>query len=166
MIQERILAAAAAMLLTAALLQAGAVPGRWEKVDALATGTAIVVTLKAGDRLEANFKSSSLTELVLSDDQGVERTMPKSAVLRVESGSQVSDRLANGAIIGAAVGCAAAMVALAGYAAHVTASGPIWGGEATPYYVGAALVGSGAGALAGMGIDAASKSREVLYRAP
>lgn len=165
MVPNKFLAAFAALLLAAVQAHADAIPGRWDKVDALQGGTPIVVTLKSGDRLEAAFRHIRPAEIVLQDEQGVERAVPKEAVLKVESGKEVRDRLRNGAIIGAVVGSGAAVLALAGYAARETASGPIWGGEATGYYLGAALVGAGVGALSGMAIDAAGRSREVLYRA-
>jgi hypothetical protein len=134
-------------------------------VAALAPGTRIVVTLKAGERAEWTFKGVGPDSLTLAGDGGREVEIPKPEVDRIETAEIVRDRLRNGALIGAAAGCGSAVLGFLAYAAHVTASGPLWDGEAAPYYVGACLVGTGIGSLIGATVDAGMKGREVIYRA-
>jgi hypothetical protein len=154
-----------AFLLAARPVCGGVVPGRWEKVASLMSGTSIVVTLKTGERAEWIFRGIGPDRMILSDSSGRELAIPKPIVQIIETAGKVRDRLANGALIGAGIGFGSAALGMAGYAAHVTASGPIWGGEATGYYVGAGLVGAGIGALVGTVIDAGSQTPEILYRA-
>lgn len=155
----------AAVLLTHALLNAQVLPGRWEKVDALAAGIPIIVKMNSGDRVEGKFQSTDFDCILLTRLDGWEVRLPKSAIRSIETTVRVSDRLRNGAWIGAGAGALAGMLAMAAYARSVTASGPIWGEETPGYILGAALVGAGAGALTGAAVDASIKSNEVIYRA-
>ena len=46
------------VVLVTTSLQAGVVPGRWEKLDAQPVGTSIIVTLEGGDHMECDLKGS------------------------------------------------------------------------------------------------------------
>ena len=153
------------MLPANAALPADVIPGRWDLVDSLTPGTGIVVRLRSHERRESAFITSGPEAIILADETGRESALPKSEVLRIETAQKHPDRLRNGAWIGTAVGCGSAMLALLAYAAHVTASGPIWGGESTGLYILGGMTGAGIGALVGAGIDAAHKGGAVLYRA-
>jgi hypothetical protein len=152
------------VLLAGASVRAEIIPGRWEKVAALPPGTGVTVWLQAGDRWEGSFRSLGNDDLVVSDPGGAERRVPKTAVLRIESAGTVRDRLGNGALIGAGIGCAAGVVSFLSFARSKTASGPFFYGETRGVTVAAALVGGGLGALAGAAVDASIKGHEVLYR--
>jgi hypothetical protein len=69
------------------------------------------------------------------------------------------DSVKDGALIGAAVGFAAGFLGLAAHNARVTASGPIWDGEALGVYTSAGLLGAVVGAGVGALIDAARPAR-------
>ncbi|MGE3178751.1 MAG: hypothetical protein AB7O32_14880 [Vicinamibacterales bacterium] len=69
--------------------------------------------------------------------------------------STPGDRLADGALFGAAVGFAGGFLGLAAYNAAETASGPIWDAEAIGIYTSVGLLGAGIGAGLGLAIDAA-----------
>jgi len=156
----RLLGVLMCVLLVAPFGEAQVVPGRWEKVDGLPVGSPIVITLTTGRKLDIDFKESLNDLLVVIEDKR-EIRIPKSdvrSVVRVRN-----DRLRNGVLIGSGLGFAAGFLSLAAFNAKVTASGPIWEGEALGYYTYAGLVGAGIGLLAGSAIDAARKSVEVLY---
>jgi hypothetical protein len=148
---------------TAQMSAAEIVRGRWEKVEALRSGTGIIVKLKAGDRIEGAYQGLWPEELRVKDLSGAELRLPKSSVLSVETAEKVRDRLGNGALIGAGAGAAAGFFSLLGFAKAVTASGPIMDREAAGYYFSAAMVGAGIGAVAGVVIDSRIKQREILY---
>jgi hypothetical protein len=143
---------------------AQAIPGRWEKVDALTRGSSITVTLTTGSRAQYAFVSSSPDLLVLANEDGKEIQFAKSDVRTIERVR--GDRVRNGVLIGTGVGFGAGFLALAGFNAKQTASGPIWEGEAVAQYIAAGLVGAGIGALTGAAIDASRKEREIIYSRP
>jgi hypothetical protein len=162
---KKSLCSCAALFLTVALLHAQVIPGRWEKVDALAAGIHIVVKMNTGDRVEGNFRSTDFDSVLLTALDGREIRLPKSGVRSIETTVKVRDSLRNGAWIGAGVGSLGGMLATVTYAKSVTASGSIWGEDTAGYLIGSALVGAGVGALAGVAVDASIKSNEVIYRA-
>lgn len=146
-----ICSAAFIILLASSALLADVVPGRWEMVDGLDQGTAIVVILRAGDRIHCTFERSDEAELVLVTDSGRKRRVQKSAVSRVETFDGHPDSVLNGTLIGFGAGAGgflAVHAAIVPLAAH---DGP------------AALAIGGIGALVGLLIDNAVKKREVLY---
>jgi len=163
---SRIHAALSVLILAGGTLQAQVPAGRWEKVDSLQPGTRILVKLKAGDRLEGAFTSSSADILVLSESSGQERTFAKSMVRSVETAAGVPDRLRNGVLIGLVAGAAAGILGLVVYA-NAKTNGPVYWGdeEGSGYLIAGALVGSGIGAASGAAIDAAIRKRAVLYEA-
>jgi hypothetical protein len=154
-----------ALFLTVQPMHAEVIPGRWEKVAALAQGTDIQVRRKAGDLLEGSFRGVDSEYLLLLDASGSAMRVPRESVQSIVARAVVSDRLRNGAWIGAGVGSLAGFLSMLGYAKAVTASGPLFGEEATGYYLAASLVGAGIGAAAGAAADAAVKGQAVLYRA-
>ena len=142
-------------------LQAGVVPGRWQKVDALQPGKEIVVTLKSGDHIEGTFKSSGPEELTWIDPNGREQMVPRSEVRKIVSVEKIKDRLRNGVLIELGVGSG---VGLFGYSiAEQVAGGE---GAFNEYSLSFALLGAGIGALVGMTVDAVRQETEVLYQAP
>lgn len=95
-------------------LQANVIPGRWEKVSALAVASPITVELKNGDRVKGDFGGLSKSNLTLAT-RSARAVIPKTDIQTVTI--QPRDGLANGLQTGAAVGTAfvgaiaAAMVA-------------------------------------------------------
>ena len=141
-------------------LQAGVIPGRWEKVQALEEGYAVKVKLESGEGIKASYAGFTEESLLLKRDSGEELEIPKSAVVTVTSRERVSnDGLGNGAFIGAAVGLGVALAMLAAAASKEgeVLSSAKWAGP---------LLGIGVGLGAGLAIDASLKGKEVFYQAP
>ncbi len=88
------------------LLKAQVVPGRWEKVDALPTGSKIILTLKAGDRIVCTFKSSSVEELTVLRDSGEEIKIPKAEIQQAVR-EEYQESPVNRTLLGAAIGAGA-----------------------------------------------------------
>jgi len=94
--------------LTATSLNAGVVPGRWEKVDALQQGEPITVTLKAGDLINATFVHLSPEILTISTCTDSHTKVPRHEVSRVEV--KVDDGVKKGVLLGAAIGFAGPLI--------------------------------------------------------
>ena len=149
------------------LLQAGVIPGRWEKVDAQAPGTGLTVIMKSGDRFDCAFKELQMDTLVVETSSG-ERRIPKVDIQRLETSELVSDPVRDGTLTGLGIGAGAGGIlgALVG-----AAVGGIWGDTGDQIkgalIVGAvgAGIGAGAGAAIGFTVDYAVKHKrpEVLY---
>jgi hypothetical protein len=139
-------------------LQAVVVPGRWEKVEDLEKGTRIMVELTSGDRLEGAFERVTPQELTITDPDGSDRKLPRTAVAKIETAEKVKDGLTNGMLIGMGVGAgfgvAAAVIATGGVSEECTACG--W----------AIFAGFAGGWGIGTAIDAMHRGPEVLYQAP
>jgi hypothetical protein len=163
---QKLMAAALMILLMAGSVQAEVVAGRWEKMEALAPGTAVVVGLRGGEHLECTFNKIGLDEILFHEVNGKERRLPKNAVLKIETAEVAHDRLRNGILIGALMGAAGGIVSMIVYG-NSTTDGPVaWGDEdGAAYLLGSALAGGGIGAATGAIIDASIKHREVLYKA-
>ena len=145
------------LLLSISSLQAGVVPGRWEKLDSQGSGTQLIIILDSGDRMGCNFKSSSSGDLTVIDQTGIERILPKSGVRKIVSARRrVNDRVIRGGLIGAAVGA----LAILPFAVIFRDGG---GGKEVALDV---LPFAGIGAGVGTALDLAIKEREVLYTAP
>ena len=140
-------------------LQAQVIPGRWEKLDSQPVGKQIIVTLKAGDRMECAFKESGADDLTVITSTGSELTIAKSEVREIESQERIKDSLNNGALIGMGIGLGVVVALLA-----VAASGE--GEVLASAKWGVPLLDIGAGLGVGMAIDASQQRTEVLYQAP
>ncbi len=88
------------------LLQAGVIPGRWEKVDAQTPGTGLTVIMKSGDRFDCAFKELQMDTLVVETSSG-ERRIPKVDIQRLETSELVSDPVKDGTLKGAVIGAVA-----------------------------------------------------------
>lgn len=138
---------------------AGVIPGQWEKVEATAPGSQIVVFLKSGDRIEGAFKEVGEEDLAIADGQG-ERRLPKTGVAKVET-APFNDGKGDGTLTGAALGA----LGLGVLAAWAGANDDMSNNTGTAAALGAAL-GAGAGAGIGFALDSAKKGSTVLYKAP
>ena len=147
------------LLLLTTFLQAGVIPGRWEKLDSQPPGKEIIVTLNSGDRMEYTFKSSGPDDLTVTDPSGTERKVPKSEVQTIDSVEKTGDSLLNGTLIGAGVGGAISLFPLI----YTMIRSDTDVGAGTMAFVGATI---GFGAGMGAGIDAVYRRPEVLYQAP
>jgi hypothetical protein len=138
------------------LLEAGVIPGVWAKVELIPEGYPIVVKLQCGEKVRGSFGRVSADEIMIHDETDTERTIPKSHVVKITSKHKTkNDSLAQGAIIGAAVGALASIpLAMYGY----SESGG--GGAAS-----AVLFCAGIGAGVGVATDAVIKGPEVFYQA-
>ena len=145
-------------MLATATLEAGVIPGRWEKVDGLQEGTRIVVEIKSGDRLEGAFKRVSPQELTVIDPGGSDRQVPKTAVAKIVTAEKVKDGLTNGMLIGMGVGTGVAVGAVALATGGVSEECIVCGL--------AIFVGFAGGWGMGAAIDAIHQGPEVLYQAP
>ena len=133
---------------------ARAIPGRWEKIAALAVGTPIAVALKNRDRIEGKFEEFSPSELSLRTGSA-QAAIPRSDIRRITT--RESDSLANGTLIGAGVGTAIMVWMVTHYLQpDLETSWAVW----------LMASGVGGGALIGAGIDALKKTEVVLYQAP
>ena len=149
------------------LLQAGVIPGRWEKVDAQTPGTGLTVIMKSGDRFDCAFKELQMDTLVVETSSG-ERRIPKVDIQRLETSELVSDPVKDGTLKGVVIG--AVVVGVFGGLVGA-ADRSIWGGTGDQIQgalvVGAigAGIGAGAGAAIGFTVDYAVKHKrpEVLY---
>ena len=154
---RNLLSVTTSLLLSISLLQAGVVPGRWEKLDSQASGTQLIITLNSGDRIGCDFKSSSPSDLTFTDQGGIQRILPKSGVRKIVSARRrVNDSAIRGGLIGAAIGA----LAILPLAVLLRDGG---GGKEVALDV---LPFAGIGAGVGTALDLAIKEREVLYAAP
>ena len=145
-------------MLATATLEAGVIPGRWEKVEALEEGTRIVVEIKSGDRLEGAFKRVSPQELTIIDPGGSDRQVPKTTVAKIVTAEKVKDGLTNGMLIGMGVGTGVAVGAVALATGGVSEECIVCGLVI--------FVGFAGGWGMGAAIDAIHQGPEVLYQAP
>ena len=142
-------------VLVAPPLHADVVPGRWEKVDTLPPEAEIIVTLKAGARLECVLKESGADDLTVITSTGGQLKVAKSEVEEVETIEK--DGVRDGVLIGAAIGFAGPVI--------VTL---VSGVDRTEVSLGFAVgvIGAGVGAAVGYLMDKSHKGTEVLYQAP
>jgi hypothetical protein len=143
-------------LILTLMLHAQVIPGRWDKVDILEPGTAIIVTLQAGERLVCSFKSSGPDNLTLTDDQGSERRLPKSEIKKIVSADKYHDTTVDGTASGAVIGTGVG--ALLGILHAVSTDKKSGIAPIT-------LAGTGLGALFGYGADKSRQDNRVLYLA-
>ena len=141
------------LLVLTTCLQAQVIPGRWEKVDSQPVGKQVIVTLKAGDRLECALRKSGADDLTVVTSTGSELKIAKSEVRKVET----EDGIRNGVLIGAAVGFAGPVI--------VTLASGVDRTEITFGFI-IATWGAGVGAAVGYLLDKKRKGTQVLYQAP
>ena len=135
-------------------VQAGTIPGRWEKVDLLQEDVFIQVELKGGEVIRGRFQSSDAAELILIDDSGSSKRFPKQGVLSVNRPKSLGKSIGIWAAVGAGAGLAAAAALL----------GATGGSDETGQILGIGLaIGVGSGAAIGGVIASGS---EILYKAP
>ncbi len=150
----------AALLLNGRLLCAEAPPGRWEKVEAQESGTSLIVTLKSGERFEAEYLGSDAAALSVRREAGNEIRVPKQAVENVAR--RVNDSVGNGLLLGTAIGAGGAVLLCEGV--KVARDRPSESGFSLCGTIG--MLGGGIGALAGWLVDKGTEETEVLYEAP
>ncbi len=143
------------VLFSSGLLNAQVVPGRWEKVEALQPGKELIVTLKAGNRLEYALKELGADDVTVVTSTGRELKMAKSDVEEIET--LVEDGIRDGVLIGAAVGFAGPVI--------VTLASGVDRTE-VPLGFAIGVIGAGVGAAVGYLLDKKRKGTEVLYQAP
>ena len=138
--------------------QAQVIPGRWEKLAALAIETLITVDLKSGDRIEGNFEGLSPSELSLRTGSA-QAAIPRSEIQKITA--RQHDRRWNTTLIGAGIGAGI------GFGTVVARAGG-WekGEEFAAYGWGISLLGAGIGALVAYTADALIMEEVVLYQAP
>ncbi len=144
------------VLLGSSLLLGGVIPGRWEKVQALAIGTPIVVRLHEGDRVACTFQRLTEHEITVTRYDGVEATFSKSRVRAIQGVEVVADQRWDGPLIGFGIG--------AGSYLGLHAAACCAPSEA--HDAGAALFFGGIGALIGFIADHNVKRPEAIYLAP
>lgn len=156
----------AMMLLMTATARSESIPGRWERVEALATGTAVMVRLQGGERIEGVFAAIGPNEIIVTETNGKERRLPRTVISKIEMAQATHDSLGNGAGIGGLVGAAGGILALV-LAANATTAGPVhWRDDgAWGIVLIAALGGAGIGAATGAVVDYSIKKHQVLYQA-
>lgn len=147
------------VLVSCGCVRAEVVPGRWEKLDSSYPGKPIIVTLKAGDRIEGTFNSSGLDYLAVLTQGGTELRVPKSQVREVISGEKYDDGTRDGTLIGLVAGFAGG----AAFGGALSERVDLIAKFTIPFFGG---VGAGVGALLGYVADKSHKGTEVLYRAP
>lgn len=152
--------------LWAAWAQADVIPGRWDKVDALAEQSPVVVILKQGDRIEGSLLASTADAVTIQVEPGRQLTLEKQSILKVTSAEKRPDSTRNGTLIGAGVGFGIGFGALVAFEKSETASGFELAEENLNLAILGGLVGCAIGAAAGWAIDKSHTAEEVLYRAP
>ncbi len=146
------------VLISSGLMNAQVIPGRWEKVDLLPSGQEIIVTLKAGDRMECDFKGADSTKLTVTRG-GSELAIPKADVVATV---QQKPRSSTPTLIGIGVGGVAG--AVLGYALSKNADETAFA-RADIMAVTFGLIGAVSGGIVGY-YSTAEPPDEVLYQAP
>jgi hypothetical protein len=134
------------------------IPGSWDTVAALRTGSPVVVTLTDGARVEAAFTTLGPIDLVLTDSAGGRVAVPRTDVRQIVAGEEPDDLL-DGTLIGAGIGlgtAAAVLAILASGEGYVLASAK-WG---------VPLLLSGVGGVIGVFVDRARTEAHVVYVSP
>ncbi len=150
----------AMLLLALTHVEAGVIPGRWEKVDALPQGARLAVIMKAGgEHIRGTFERSDNEVLVLTDEASTLRHIAKPSVKKVFD-SYVADTKWDGLLIGGAIGAGAG-----------AAIGPaVWGGEEQLFTNAdaaalSAMFGALTGGLIGLVLDERRERTVELYLA-
>ncbi len=83
---------AVGFVLLTTFLQAGVIPGRWEKVDAALDGALITIAFKSGGERQYTFKNAESITLTVQTQEGAELTIPKADVSRIVQQNPQSGR--------------------------------------------------------------------------
>jgi len=134
--------------------QASVIPGNWDQIETLRSGSPVAVTLRSGDRVEGVFKALTIDMMILTDAAGRESNVPRPQISKIVA--TVKDPLSNGALIGAGAGLVAALVILgaAGSGEGYILPSAKWG---------APSLLTGIGAVIGVFVDRAHETGHVLY---
>ena len=81
----------ALVVLLSTSLQAGVIPGRWEKVETLGQGAEIIITMKSGDRLEGAFRHPDAEALFVVEVNGSERQILELPLHRLKAVDSTCD---------------------------------------------------------------------------
>jgi hypothetical protein len=142
---------------TATSVNAGVIPGRWEKVESLEEGYPIIVTLKGWERIKGAFDGLDRESLLIKKNNQQKLDLPKTAVIKVESQERTNnDSLINGPMWGAILG------------GGLSALGMALNDDVLPPDEIAGVIALSAGLGAGIGFvgDVLIKTPEVFYEAP
>jgi hypothetical protein len=144
--------------LASSLGAAEIIPGRWEKVDLLTSGSPIIIRTRYSEVIQCTYFDSNRETLLVVETSGAQRRIRKDEVDSIVA-EQYDDRLRNGMLIGMSAGVAGAIAlsfasedALHRSRANIAVLGGIMFG----------LMGMGVGAL----VDYEHKGRELIYQAP
>ena len=133
-------------------------PGSWDTVAVLQPGSRVIVTLIDGGRVEGTFRLLGQDELAFTDSNGRDLGIAKSNIRRIVTRGD-GDGLANGSIMGAAIGLGTAAAILA---AAASGDGYVLGSAKW----GAPLLLSAAGGVIGLFVDRAHRNDRVVYEEP
>jgi hypothetical protein len=164
----KIKAAAVLMLITMlpGSIEAGAVPGRWEKVEALDAGSRVIIFLQQGDRLECSLQGITERSLLVETSEQSEKEIPKPTIKKITGAQAIEDSKRNGTLLGAGIGFGVGFAGMVAWEKAVTASGYELAEENLSLAILGGGVGLAAGALIGRAFDGVTKSYELLYKAP
>ena len=147
-------------LLTLTRTDAGVIPGRWEKVDALPPGAHLELILRTGDEhIKGSFKKSDALSLTLADETKTQRRIAKSDVSKVLD-PNIFDSKWDGLLIGGAIGTGTG--ALLGPAVWRGENQPFTNADAAAIY---AIIGGLTGGFIGLLLDENRDRPVVLYTA-
>jgi hypothetical protein len=163
--KARVFAYFALIAITTSWLNAGVVPGRWEKLEALETGSKIIVFLRPGDRLECTLQENTEEYLVVSTEEERDLKLPKDTIEKITGPRVIEDSTGNGTWIGAGIGFGVGFASMVAWEKSKTASGYSLAEENLGWALLGGTIGALGGALVGRAIDAGTKSYEVLYSA-
>jgi hypothetical protein len=133
-------------------------PGSWDRVAVLQPGSRVIVTLIDGGRVEGTFRLLGQDELALTDSKGRDLGIAKSNIRRIVMRGE-GDGLANGSMIGAAIGLGTAAAILA---AAASGDGYVLGSAKW----GAPLLLSAAGGVIGFFVDRTHRNDRQVYEEP
>ncbi len=112
MIRRSLSLTLALLLVAGSLPAAEVIPGKWQKVDLLPSGSPIIVKTRYGEKIECIYFDSNRDSLLVVEASGNYRRVRKEEVESVVA-EKYDDSLANGAIIGLSAGVGVAMLTAA-----------------------------------------------------
>lgn len=138
-----------------ALIHAEVIPGRWEKVHALDERAPIILDLDGGEKIEAQFLSLEDETILVKDEGGTERRIPKVQIRKISGRDRViKDSVVDGLAWGALAGGMVGLVPLILFLSE---------DDLTSEIIGWSALATGVGAGTGLAADALTKSHEVYY---